>query len=175
MSYTDDFGAQGKITGEKILISVGGRPWVPTADEVPGAQELAITSDDLFSLKKSPGKTLCVGAGYIALECGGFLSHLGLCKSRNDVYLREILGLDVTISVRSIPLRTGGFDRQAVDKIVSLMEATGTRFALNTIPTKLEKTPEGRINVTLKNLKTDTTTVEVFMRIRKELLRVLGV
>jgi thioredoxin reductase (NADPH) len=59
------------------------------------------------------GKTLCIGAGYISLECGGFLTHLGY---------------DVTISVRSIPMRTGGFDRDAVTKIVKLMENTGTKF-----------------------------------------------
>ena len=52
-----------------------------------------ITSDDLFWLKKSPGKTLVIGAGYVALECGGFLTGVGL---------------DVTVAVRSILLR--GFD-----------------------------------------------------------------
>jgi pyruvate/2-oxoglutarate dehydrogenase complex dihydrolipoamide dehydrogenase (E3) component len=51
-------------TADKILIAVGGRPNYP---EVEGAKELCITSDDLFSLKKSPGKTLIIGASYIAL------------------------------------------------------------------------------------------------------------
>ena len=37
-----------------------------------------ITSDDLFYLKKPPGKTLCVGAGYISLECGN-CGHCVLC------------------------------------------------------------------------------------------------
>lgn len=46
--------------------------------EVPGAKEYALTSDDLFSLKESPGKTLVVGASYIALECAGFMRELGL-------------------------------------------------------------------------------------------------
>lgn len=54
---------------------------------------MAITSDDLFSLEKSPGKTLVVGASYVALECGGFLNGLGY---------------NTTIMVRSILLR--GFD-----------------------------------------------------------------
>ena len=38
--------------------------------DVPGAQECAITSDDVFSLPSAPGKTLCVGASYISLEVG---------------------------------------------------------------------------------------------------------
>lgn len=46
--------------------------------DVPGAVEYGLTSDDLFSLDKSPGKTLVVGASYIALECAGFMRELGL-------------------------------------------------------------------------------------------------
>ena len=55
----------------------------------------AITSDDIFALAKPPGRTLVIGASYVALECAGFLSGLGY---------------DTTVMVRSILLR--GFDRQ---------------------------------------------------------------
>lgn len=37
-----------------------------------------MSSDDIFSLKNAPGKTLVVGGGYVALECAGFLSNLGM-------------------------------------------------------------------------------------------------
>lgn len=60
----------------RVVIAVGGRPVIP--DDVPGAKEHALTSDDLFSLRTSPGKTLVVGASYIALECAGFMRELGL-------------------------------------------------------------------------------------------------
>jgi len=40
--------------------------------------EFGITSDDLFALPYNPGKTLCIGASYIALECAGFLSGFGI-------------------------------------------------------------------------------------------------
>ena len=63
-------GVQKKVTAENLILATGGRPKYP---EIPGARELGITSDDLFSLKKPPGKTLLVGASYIALECAGFL------------------------------------------------------------------------------------------------------
>lgn len=69
---------------------MGGRPLYP---EIPGDREFGITSDDIFSLKKAPGKTLVVGASYISLECSGFLNALGY---------------DATVMVRSILLR--GFD-----------------------------------------------------------------
>lgn len=85
------------MTAEKIIVAVGGRPLYPG---IPGDKEFGITSDDIFSLKESPGKTLIVGASYVALECGGFLHSLGY---------------DVTIMVRSILLR--GFDQDMAIRI----------------------------------------------------------
>lgn len=70
------------------MIAVGGRPVIPS--DVPGALDHALTSDDLFSLKTSPGKTLVVGASYIALECAGFMKELGLDVTvRKLAFLRE--------------------------------------------------------------------------------------
>ncbi|XP_031574557.1 uncharacterized protein LOC116308308 isoform X1 [Actinia tenebrosa] len=80
------------VTAENIVIAVGGRPRFPS--DVPGALEHFISSDDLFSLKKEPGKTLVIGASYVALECAGFLAGLGY---------------DSSVMMRSIPLR--GFDQ----------------------------------------------------------------
>ena len=62
------------ITGNNILVAIGGRPRYL---KIPGGRKedaLCITSDDLFSLPYAPGKTLLVGASYIALECAGFLA-----------------------------------------------------------------------------------------------------
>ena len=39
--------------------------------------QFILSSDDLFSLPYNPGKTLCVGASYVALECAGFLAGVG--------------------------------------------------------------------------------------------------
>lgn len=75
------------------MIAVGGRPR-PLG--IPG-EELAITSDDIFSLATPPGKTLCIGASYVSLECAGFINALGF---------------DSTVMVRSILLR--GFDQVRV-------------------------------------------------------------
>lgn len=79
------------MTAKNILVAVGGRPTFPA--NIPGVEKLVLTSDDLFSLKTNPGKTLVIGASYVALECAGFLAGLGY---------------DVTVMVRSILLR--GFD-----------------------------------------------------------------
>jgi thioredoxin reductase (NADPH) len=89
------------ITGENFIISVGGRP---KGLEIDGG-EFAISSDDLFSLEKSPGKVLLVGGSYVALECAGFLAGIGL---------------DVTVLVRSILLR--GFDQQMAEMVGDVLE-----------------------------------------------------
>eukprot|EP00123_Amoebidium_parasiticum_P011692 comp20858_c0_seq1/m.27607 comp20858_c0_seq1/g.27607 ORF comp20858_c0_seq1/g.27607 comp20858_c0_seq1/m.27607 type:complete len:511 (-) comp20858_c0_seq1:243-1775(-) len=132
-----------RITAAHFIIAVGGRPNIPS--DVPGAREYAITSDDIFSLDRSPGKTLCVGASYISLECAGFLKELGL---------------DVTVAIRSIPLR--GFDRQCADKIVSLMNEIGVNFHQGFVPKQLEKTPSNKISVSLINPSTGEVKVEEY-------------
>ena len=126
------------LRARHILIATGGRPYIP--DDVPGAHEYAITSDDIFSLRfKAPGKTLCVGASYVALECAGFLTEIGC---------------DVTVAARSILLR--GFDRQCADKIGEMMRLTGTKFISGTYPACLDKGRDGRIHVTFTNGTSDT-------------------
>ena len=125
------------LRARHILIATGGRPTIP--DDVPGAREHAITSDDIFSLRtKAPGRTLCVGASYIALECAGFLTEIGC---------------DVTVAVRSILLR--GFDRQCADKIGEMMRLTGTAFKEGALPSSMEKGEDGRISVTFSDGSSD--------------------
>lgn len=127
--HLDNGKTQETVTADKIVIATGGRPLYPG---IPGDKEFGITSDDIFSLKKSPGKTLCVGASYIALECSGFLNALGY---------------DTTVMVRSILLR--GFDQDMANRIGSYMENHGVKFIRGTVPTKIEKPdPNGRIIVT---------------------------
>ncbi|SOV14233.1 thioredoxin reductase [Plasmodium gaboni] len=115
-----DLSKEETVTGKYILIATGCRPHIP--DDVEGAKELSITSDDIFSLKKDPGKTLVVGASYVALECSGFLNSLGY---------------DVTVAVRSIVLR--GFDQQCAIKVKLYMEEQGVMFKNGILPKKLTK------------------------------------
>lgn len=55
-------GTEFTITGDNIVIAVGGRPHYP---EIPGAIEHCVTSDDIFSMPEPPGKTLIIGSGCI--------------------------------------------------------------------------------------------------------------
>lgn len=61
------------LSAEKILIAVGGRPWVP---EFPGSEHV-ITSDEAFHLRSLPERVAIVGGGYIACEFAGIFNGLG--------------------------------------------------------------------------------------------------
>jgi pyruvate/2-oxoglutarate dehydrogenase complex dihydrolipoamide dehydrogenase (E3) component len=86
-------GEETTLTAGSFVLAPGGRPRYP---DIPGAKTHCISSDDVFALSSPPGKTLVVGASYVALECAGFLRGLGS---------------EVAVMMRSIPLR--GFDEQA--------------------------------------------------------------
>ncbi|KAM6111828.1 thioredoxin reductase 2, mitochondrial isoform 2-T2 [Pterocles gutturalis] len=131
------------VTAENIVIATGGRPKYPT--HITGALEYGITSDDLFWLKESPGKTLVVGASYVSLECAGFLTGIGL---------------DTTVMMRSIPLR--GFDQQMATLVTDYMESYGTKFLKRCFPTKVEKLESNRLQVTWKNTDLGTEETESF-------------
>ncbi|KAI9921040.1 hypothetical protein PsorP6_001869 [Peronosclerospora sorghi] len=68
-------------------------------------------------MKKEPGKTLVVGASYVALECAGYLAW---------------------VMVRSILLR--GFDQDIAHKIRDYMEVqSGIEFIRKTVPLSISK------------------------------------
>eukprot|EP00011_Vannellida_sp_DIVA3-517-6-12_P002753 CAMPEP_0114628306 /NCGR_PEP_ID=MMETSP0168-20121206/12751_1 /TAXON_ID=95228 ORGANISM="Vannella sp., Strain DIVA3 517/6/12" /NCGR_SAMPLE_ID=MMETSP0168 /ASSEMBLY_ACC=CAM_ASM_000044 /LENGTH=487 /DNA_ID=CAMNT_0001839681 /DNA_START=241 /DNA_END=1704 /DNA_ORIENTATION=- len=116
-----------EFTAEKIVIAVGGRP---TILDIPGAEH-AITSDDIFQLDHNPGKTLVVGASYVALECAGFLVGFGY---------------DTTVMVRSILLR--GFDQDIAERIGNYMEKHGTKLIRPATPKSIVKKDDGKLAVT---------------------------
>jgi len=127
-----------RVTADKFIIAVGGRPRYPNCK---GAN-LGITSDDIFWRKTTPGKTLIVGASYIALECASFLHELGY---------------DVTVMVRSILLR--GFDQQCASQIGEFMEREGVRFLQPKNICYLEKNES---NNRIKVSYADTTIADMY-------------
>ncbi|KAG8430274.1 hypothetical protein GDO86_018097 [Hymenochirus boettgeri] len=135
---TNKKGKESFYTAEAFVVATGERPRYLN---VPGAKEHCITSDDLFSLPYCPGKTLVVGASYVALECAGFLAGLGL---------------DVTVMVRSILLR--GFDQEMANRAGDYMENHGIKFIKQFVPTSvelLEAGTPGRLKVIAKSTEGD--------------------
>ncbi|KAK2501799.1 hypothetical protein MC885_009883 [Smutsia gigantea] len=137
---TNNKGKEKIYSAERFLIATGERPRYLG---IPGDREYCISSDDLFSLPYCPGKTLVVGASYVALECAGFLAGIGL---------------DVTVMVRSILLR--GFDQDMANKIGEHMEEHGVKFIKEFVPIKVEQieagTP-GRLRVVAQSTSSGTT------------------
>ncbi|MFH4979409.1 hypothetical protein AB6A40_006118 [Gnathostoma spinigerum] len=121
ITATNKKGKEEKLTADRFLIATGLRPRYP---DVPGARECCISSDDLFSLNYNPGRTLCVGASYVSLECAGFLRGIGN---------------DVTVMVRSILLR--GFDQDMAERIRKVMMEHGIKFQ-QAVPVKYERLEE---------------------------------
>jgi mercuric reductase len=63
------------IRAASYLISTGARPAVPP---VPGLEEVGyLTSTTAMELDRAPESVLVIGAGYVALEQGQLLRHLG--------------------------------------------------------------------------------------------------
>ncbi|XP_069906101.1 thioredoxin reductase 3 isoform X1 [Oryctolagus cuniculus] len=142
---TNRKGQETYYTSANFVIATGERPRYLG---IPGDKEFCITSDDLFSLPYCPGKTLVVGASYVALECAGFLAGLGL---------------DVTVMVRSILLR--GFDQEVAEKVGSYMQQHGVKFLRKFVPVmvqQLEKGSPGKLKVTAKSTEGPETIEGVY-------------
>ncbi|EGD81586.1 thioredoxin reductase 1 [Salpingoeca rosetta] len=129
-------GEESTLTTKNVVLAMGGRPRYP---DIPGAEH-GITSDDLFWMEREPGKTLVVGASYVALECAGFLASFGY---------------DTTVMVRSILLR--GFDSESAEKIGDYMARHGTKFIRPAVPSKVEKLDNGKLRVSFTHTGVEKT------------------
>lgn len=155
---TDKKGRETRIHAQDIVLALGGRPKYP---EIPGASEYGISSDDIFSLDKPPGKTLIVGGSYIALETAGFLSKFGF---------------PTTVMARSILLR--GFDRDMAQRVGTYMESHGTTFLHGCEPISIEKTHNDSFLVrwadTCESMASDTFDTVLFATGRQPSTRHVG-
>ena len=119
-------GSRRELSGERILIAVGGRPQRPA---IPGA-ELGWVSDDLFNLERFPERVVVVGAGFIACEFAGILNGLGVAVTqlvRGDQILR-------------------GFDRELAGAVQEAMQADGIDIRCGVGPSAISGSP-GQLEV----------------------------
>ena len=71
-SHTVEVGDK-KVTAEKMLIAVGGKPVKP---DIPG-MEYTLTSNAMFHLEEQPKRIVIIGSGYIGVEFACILNNLG--------------------------------------------------------------------------------------------------
>ncbi|KAL2556903.1 Glutathione reductase [Forsythia ovata] len=131
----------GKIYSAKnILISVGGRPFIP---DIPGS-EYAIDSDAALDLPSKPRKIAIVGGGYIAVEFAGIFNGL---KSDVHVFIRQKKVLR-------------GFDEEIRDFVGEQMLLRGIEFRTEESPQAIIKSSDGSLS-----LKTNKGTIDGFSHI----------
>lgn len=111
------------ISAERILVAVGGWPFVP---DIAG-KEHAITSNEIFDLASFPQRLAVVGGGYIASEFASIFKGLG--SQVVQIYRRDQL------------LR--GFDQDVRSFVTSEMAKDGIEFRFNNNVTTIEKTATG--------------------------------
>jgi glutathione reductase (NADPH) len=118
-----------QVTADKILIAVGGRPWMPSPEQIPG-MEHAISSDEAFHLEEAPKRVLIAGGGYIAVEFAGIFNGLGA---------------ETTIVYRG-PNILRGFDEDVRVHLADELERRGIRVILGAQHERLEKTNTGIVH-----------------------------
>jgi glutathione reductase (NADPH) len=110
-SHTIAIGEE-KVTAEKILIAVGGKPVKPK--DIEGIEH-AITSREIFHLPEQPKRIVIIGAGYIGVEFACILNNLGS---------------EVTQVIRGEKI-LNGFDEDIRDEIQATMIERGIRIINN--------------------------------------------
>ncbi|MEO1661743.1 MAG: glutathione-disulfide reductase [Pseudomonadota bacterium] len=121
------------ITADKILIAVGGTPWRPSADELPGVEH-TITSDGVFQLTQLPKHVVIAGGGYIACEFAHVFAGLGVetcLVYRGDTVLN-------------------GFDMDVRSAVHEGLKEAGVRVITKTIFESIEKTENAEQPLHLK-------------------------
>ncbi|MDH7795174.1 MULTISPECIES: glutathione-disulfide reductase [unclassified Beijerinckia] len=121
-----------KITAKYILVATGGGPsFVP---EIPGMVH-AISSNEVFDLKRLPASMLIVGGGYIAVEFASVFARLG-------TKITQVMRADNVLRGFDDDMRVGlrdGLHHAGIE----------TRFGI--LPTKIEKQASGSLTVTFSD------------------------
>ncbi|PWA85896.1 glutathione reductase protein [Artemisia annua] len=131
----------GKLyTARNILVSVGGRPFIP---DIPGSEHV-IDSDAALDLPSKPTKIAIVGGGYIAVEFAGIFNGL---QSEVHVFIRQKQVLR-------------GFDDEVRDFVAEQMSLKGIEFHTEESPQAVIKSADGSFS-----LKTNKGTTEGFSHV----------
>ncbi len=120
-----------RLTGGRVLISSGGRPWRPA---IPGA-ELGIDSDGFFELETLPAATTVVGGGYIGVEIAGVLAALG---SKVTLLLRH----DAVLRSFDVMLQEGAMEG---------LKDAGVQVVTQAVPASVSRAADGRLAVVLED------------------------
>nr|WP_255775064.1 glutathione-disulfide reductase [Halomonas alkalisoli] len=122
-----------RISAARILVAVGGWPWVP---DFPGSEH-TVTSNEIFDLERFPERFLVLGGGYIAVEFASIFNGLG--SETHLVYRGELF------------LR--GFDHEVREFARDQMAIKGVNLQFETNIERIERGDNGLL-VSLTNGET---------------------
>jgi glutathione reductase (NADPH) len=120
-----------KYTTERILLAVGGWPFIPDFK----GREHVISSNEVFDLETFPNRLVVVGGGYIAVEFSGIFNGLGAEVTqlyRGDLFL-------------------GGFDKEIRDFAAQEIAKKGVNLRFNTDVISIEKQADKSLKVNLND------------------------
>ena len=134
------------ISGDRVFINVGGRPFVPP---LPGVTKVSyLTNESMMDIDFLPGHLIVVGGSYVGLEFGQMYRRFGsqvtivemasrlVSREDTDVSdaLREILeaeDIEIRLDAKCISLeRAAAGVRVSLDCAVGAPTATGTHVLL---------------------------------------------
>lgn len=152
-AHTVHVGGQ-EYTAERILIAVGGWPFIP---DFPGS-EYAISSNEIFDLTTFPKRLVVVGGGYIAVEFAGIFNGLGAQVTqiyRGELFLR-------------------GFDDEVRTLAAEEMTKKGVDLQFNTDVFEIMRIDGGHLSVTLSTGESIEADAVLYATGRKPKLDDLG-
>lgn len=135
----------GEITveGKDIIIATGSRPIELGAFPVDG--ETVLGSTECLAIDEIPKRVLVIGGGYIGLELGTFLRHLGV----------EVIVVEATDGL--LP----GQDRELVKVVARNLKKKKVQVLTDSFAQGFEKLDDGGVRVTVDSKKKGTITFDV--------------
>jgi glutathione reductase (NADPH) len=144
-----------KVSAEKILIAVGGKPIKP---DIPGIEHTS-TSRDMFKLPEFPQRFAVLGGGYIGTEFACIMNGLG-------AQVTQIIRKDLILTK---------FDGDLRANVQEGMAKHGIDFRTETVIDKIEKTEEGlKLHLSGKNAESLVVDKILCATGRKPSLEMLG-
>lgn len=143
-----------RYSAERILIAVGGWPFIP---DVPG-REYAVSTNEIFDLESFPERIVVVGGGYVAVEFAGIFNGLGAQVTqlyRGELFLR-------------------GFDNEVRQFAAQEIRKKGVDIWFNADVTSIDKQNDGCLTVHTNTGKTLTADAVLYATGRKPRLADLG-
>lgn len=123
------------VTADQILIATGGRP--NPHEALPG-HEHCIFSNEAFDLPALPKSIVIAGGGYIAVEFANIFHGLGV---------------ETTLIYRGMEILSR-FDMDLRRGLHETMEKKGIRILLQAVGERVDKRPDGRLDILLSNGET---------------------